>query len=321
MKFAHLISCLLVITMMQSSCGNIDFKKSKGGVPYKVFSEGKGKDTVAVSDIVKYQMIVKVKDSIVASTYWEFPRYEQVTPATNSYGDPHMELLTKAKKGDSIYYVQAMDSFIAHNPQILQQTNFKKGDRIVTTMRIIDVFKKPEQAQADYMKERAKYSQKSESDELKSFNSNPQAQQQMKTDSKIIEDYLAANHIQAEKTPWGIYIQTIAPGQGPKPSFGKYVSVKYTGTNLQGEVFDSGVIPFQLGGGQGTIKGFEEGVKQLSKGGRAKIYIPSILGYGPRGSEPKIKPNENLVFDMEILDISDTQPAPTQMPRDTSARR
>ena len=46
----------------------------------------------------------------------------------------------------------------------------------------------------------------------------------------------------------------------------------------------------------------------MSKGGKAKVFVPSILGYGPRGSGEKIKPNQVLVFDLELLDIADAPP-------------
>jgi FKBP-type peptidyl-prolyl cis-trans isomerase FkpA len=38
------------------------------------------------------------------------------------------------------------------------------------------------------------------------------------------------------------------------------------------------------------------------------------LAYGPQGNPPKIQPNENLIFELEVLDISDKAPAPQQLP-------
>jgi hypothetical protein len=58
-----------------------------------------------------------------------------------------------------------------------------------------------------------------------------------------------------------------------------------------------------------------EGVSQLSKGEKARIYIPSILAYGKHGSPPKIQPDSILVFEVEVLDITDKQPAPQQQPQ------
>ena len=43
----------------------------------------------------------------------------------------------------------------------------------------------------------------------------------------------------------------------------------------------------------------------LSKGAKARFYIPSTLGYGAQGQMPDIKPNENLIFDVEVVDLVD----------------
>jgi len=82
---------------------------------------------------------------------------------------------------------------------------------------------------------------------------------------------------------------------------------------LSGQVFDQGTMPVQIGMSQ-VVYGFMEGVSQLSKGEKARVYIPSILGYGPQGSPPKIQPNEVLIFELEVLDITDTPPAQQQQP-------
>jgi FKBP-type peptidyl-prolyl cis-trans isomerase len=104
---------------------------------------------------------------------------------------------------------------------------------------------------------------------------------------------------------------------------GKYTSIKYAGMHMNGREFDSGVYPLQIGT-PGAIKGFENGIMQLGKGGKARIFIPSTLGYGAGGREPEIKPNENLIFDIEVLEISDTpirQQPQQPLNIDTSARQ
>ena len=154
MKSVKVILSVLSFAMLFAACeSKIDFKKTIGGVPYKIFPAKKGKDTIAVNDIVKYHRIVKVKDSVLSSSYLQVPVYDKVRPASNSYGDPLPEILTKAKEGDSIYFVQAMDSFIFHNPQIEIETPFRKGDQLVTTVRVVKVFKNEEEARAEYMKD------------------------------------------------------------------------------------------------------------------------------------------------------------------------
>lgn len=325
MKSVKAITGMFMIAMIFAACeSKIDFKKTRGGVPYKIFTAKKSKDTIAVDDIVKYHRIVKIKDSVLNNTYLEIPVYDKVRLASPSYGDPLPEILTKAHEGDSIYFVQAMDSFIYHNPQIEQETPFRKGDQLVTTIRILKVFKSEEEARAEYMKDNEKAMQESfkkieagEKEELAAFKNDKEKQAQLAKDNQIIEAHLKSKNIQTQKTDWGVYYQVLNPGQGPKPAIGKFANVQYKGSLLNGEVFDQGVYPLQIGTG-GSIKGFEEGIRQLGKGGRAIIYIPSVLGYGAVGSGPKIKANENLVFEIEVLDITDTPPQQTSQPGDTS---
>ncbi|HEX2607395.1 MAG TPA: FKBP-type peptidyl-prolyl cis-trans isomerase [Flavisolibacter sp.] len=309
-----------------TACNNVDFKKTKSGIPYKVFSSNKG-DSIKPNYIVKFQVIQRVKDSVLYSSYAvNQPQYLQVQPSTtpSNYMDIKgniMELLPKLRKGDSVYMTQSTDTIFKQNPEAASKSTFKKGDQIITTLRIEDVYKTPEEANEAYTKDAVKSFESNDKQNQERFRKDTMVQASLARDSKIIENYLASKNIQAKKTDWGIYVQELAPGSGPKPAPGKFASVRYNGMNLEGQTFDSGVYPIQVGMG-GSIKGFEEGVRQLSKGGKARIYIPSILGYGPQGSPPKIQPNQILVFDMELLDITDKQPAPQAQPNiDTTQRQ
>lgn len=96
-------------------------------------------------------------------------------------------------------------------------------------------------------------------------------------------------------------------GKGPAAKSGDHVSVHYTGTLLDGTKFDSSrdrgePFEFTLGAGM-VIKGWDEGVVGMKKGGKRRLTIPSELGYGKQGSPPKIPPDATLVFDIELLEI------------------
>ena len=102
-------------------------------------------------------------------------------------------------------------------------------------------------------------------------------------------------------------------GTGAEAVSGKWVRVKYTGSlynapaaDKKGTQFDAGTFSFKLGAGS-VISGFDQGVTGMKVGGKRTILIPSSLGYGSSGAGAMIPPNAGLVFDVELLAVSDTQ--------------
>jgi len=104
----------------------------------------------------------------------------------------------------------------------------------------------------------------------------------------------------------GVDIETIKAGDGANfPPKGSKVQVHYTGTLTNGNKFDSSrdrgkPFEFVLGQGQ-VIKGWDEGVAQMSRGQRAKLTCSADYAYGSRGFPGLIPPNSTLVFDVELL--------------------
>ena len=109
--------------------------------------------------------------------------------------------------------------------------------------------------------------------------------------------------------PAKLVTEDIVKGKGPAAKSGDTVSVQYVGASWStGEEFDASwdrgqPFDFQLGGGM-VIKGWDEGVAGMRKGGRRKLVIPPDMGYGPAGQPPVIAPNETLIFVVDLLDIS-----------------
>lgn len=128
------------------------------------------------------------------------------------------------------------------------------------------------------------------------------AEEKAKADAEL--DKLAAGF---EKTESGLRYQIIQKGNGAKAEKGKTVSVHYKGQLADGTVFDSSYkrnqpIDFPLGVGQ-VIPGWDEGIQLLKVGDKARLVIPSSLGYGSRGAGGVIPPNATLIFDVELMDI------------------
>lgn len=110
--------------------------------------------------------------------------------------------------------------------------------------------------------------------------------------------------------PSGLMYQVEKPGTGPAPKPSETVKVHYTGTLVNGTVFDSSVqrgepVEFKL---DEVIPGWTEGLQKISKGGKIKLYIPPQLAYGDEGRQG-IPPASTLVFEVELIDINPT-PAP-----------
>ncbi len=110
-----------------------------------------------------------------------------------------------------------------------------------------------------------------------------------------------------EKTNSGLRYQILQKGSGKKAEKGKTVSVHYKGQLADGTVFDSSYkrnqpLEFPVGVGQ-VIPGWDEGICLLKVGDKARLVIPSDLGYGSRGAGGVIPPNATLVFDVELMDV------------------
>ena len=106
-------------------------------------------------------------------------------------------------------------------------------------------------------------------------------------------------------TESGLQYIVLKEGTGEKPTATSKVKVHYHGTLLNGTVFDSSVDrgePAEFGVTQ-VIKGWTEGLQLMTTGSKYKLFIPSDLAYGPRGSGAKILPNSALIFDVELLEV------------------
>ncbi len=110
-------------------------------------------------------------------------------------------------------------------------------------------------------------------------------------------------------TDSGLKYEDMTIGDGEEATGpGQTVTVHYTGWLEDGTKFDSSVDrgdPFQFPLGLGkVIKGWDEGVAGMKIGGKRKLTIPPQLGYGAAGAGGAIPPNATLIFEVELLKIS-----------------
>jgi FKBP-type peptidyl-prolyl cis-trans isomerase len=120
--------------------------------------------------------------------------------------------------------------------------------------------------------------------------------------------------------PDGLCYEIIKPGTGDYPKPTQVVKVNYTGTFLNGTVFDStarhnppGPAEFTL---DQVIPGWTEGIQKINAGGQIRLYIPSNLAYGDQPPQG-MAPNATLIFDVELLSFKDApSPASASAPAD-----
>ena len=100
----------------------------------------------------------------------------------------------------------------------------------------------------------------------------------------------------------------------------KWYTVRYTGWLTNGTKFDSsydhpGAEPITFpAGAHRVIPGWDMGFQGMHVGGKRRLFIPYQLAYGETGRPPVIPGKSDLIFDIELVSISDTPPMPKQPP-------
>ena len=125
------------------------------------------------------------------------------------------------------------------------------------------------------------------------------------------EEFLFRNSLQPgiNVMPSGLQYEIITQTEGDKPLNDSTVKVHYTGSFINGSIFDysyeedGAYIPLNS-----VITGWTEGVMLMSAGSIYKFYIPSHLAYGKDGIQGVVPPYSTLIFTVELLEIVDYDP-------------
>ena len=103
----------------------------------------------------------------------------------------------------------------------------------------------------------------------------------------------------------GVLYEVINSGDGKQANLRSIVSVYYKGELINGKVFDDNTKQgypdaFRL---NELIVGWQIAIPQMKEGDKWRIYIPSELGYGKRGTHG-IPGDSTLVFEIELVKVS-----------------
>jgi peptidylprolyl isomerase len=116
------------------------------------------------------------------------------------------------------------------------------------------------------------------------------------------------------RTQYTMRYVDVAIGTGKLAEAGKLFSVHYTGWLLDGTKFDSSrdkekPLTFEQGKRK-VIPGWDAGFEGMRVGGKRRLFIPYQLAYGEKGRS-KIPPKAELIFDVELMDVTDPPPVET----------
>lgn len=121
------------------------------------------------------------------------------------------------------------------------------------------------------------------------------------------KEFLVENkkHPNVKETASGLQYEVLSEGNGKIPTRQDKVRVHYTGSLIDGTVFDSSVkrgtpAEFPV---SGVITGWTEALTMMPVGSKWRLTIPHQLAYGERGAAASIPPFSTLVFEVELLDI------------------
>ena len=312
MRIANVLIGLLVLLCV--ACKSE--KETPSGMKFKIVKEGSG-EVAKPGDILVFNFkLVDSKDSVWTDTYKEGMPGAVLIQDSSFIGqeDGMMQMLRMVVPGDSISVNFTMKEFFQNfskrpiPPSVdstLSLTYRFKIDSITTRQAIMALQAK---IQAEMMMKRYK-------EVLES------SKEQLEKDFSLIDAYLAEKKITAQKSTLGVRYVVTQPGTGENAKAGQTVSVQYSGYLLDGQLFDTSVKeiamekgtyqamrepyePYDVTIDQSTvIMGWHEALKQLNKGAKARVYIPSSMGYGPEGNGQTIGPNAILVFDLEIVEL------------------
>lgn len=273
-----IVSALCVMLSFLTGCGSKapeGYKATENGLYYKFYVCDEGAELPNIGDVIDLTFSCTVNDTMVL-----IPQQRNII----QLDEPHftsdfMEGIAMMHRGDSATFIVNIDTIFVNvfgAPTLPEE--FNSTDIMKFNMKVDDFY--PVNEARERLAARA---------------------------NKELEDYLATNQIDPQKTESGLCYVKIQDGNGEMPKSGDNVKVHYTGKLLDGTVFDSSIergepIEFPLGNGY-VIPGWDEGIMMMSKGEKGVLYIPYYLAYGERGAGGVIPPYANLIFEVELVEF------------------
>jgi FKBP-type peptidyl-prolyl cis-trans isomerase FkpA len=292
----RIIVPLVAATVLFASCNQ--YEKTPTGFLYKI-KKGDSKEVLKQGQFVKLNIEYKLpakKDSVLTSSYGKVPVY-MIIDTSRMAKHSFLEVINKCAPGDKMEFAMSIDTL--KKMGMLEYNNiFKAKDMINGRVDFLQTFATQELMMADYQKE---------------------MEIEKKREIKELKDFITKKGAKTQEAASGVFVEISNAGDAAvKIDTGMQISLRYRGTFLDGKEFDGNMDPKAqnsqpltfIVGAPNIIAGLSEGVKFFNKGGKGKIFVPAMLGYGPNGSAPVIPAYSPLIFEIEVLDVTAPAPAP-----------
>lgn len=273
----------LIAGLCLGACQEQHTYKSKSGLEYTLFSEGK--DSLAhMGAIVKIHYIQQAGDSIIENTYEKLPIYYQVMASQENQYNPLEVFDYGMRKGDSLVIVQQVDSMykkgiIEDMPQWLNP-----GDTWTTYLKVVDVFTDDLSQQADRIVEIRKA-----------------IKRQQEQGMERIQTYLHEAKIAGAKKD-SLYVEVLQLGEGRLPGDTASLSLRYRFSTLQGFVLVDtvGTKAQIIRMGTGYIpKVLEDQIKEYPIGSHLRVYLPQALLYGVESPSQEVDLDDDWIIELK----------------------
>lgn len=308
------LALITLLSLTAAVCANAqdNLVKTPKGALVKVITSNPG-DKIKLNDVITFDVVQKTeKDSVLFSSYMLGHPLKIQVQASQNVGDL-MDAFPLLAAKDSAYIKVPTDSvFKDHEDQ--RPPFLKKGSWLVFDVKIEKI-----QSLQEAM------------DEKNAADAKVKASEAVNRDK-----YIADHKLVVKTTPSGLKYVITQSSLKRKPQLGDTVLVNYIGRTTNDKVFDSSIQaeaqkaglnqpgrsyePLQvILGTTPIIKGWNEGLLLLNEGSKAKLIIPSDLGYGAEGAGEDITPYSTLVFDLELVKVKPIKhAAPKPAPKKTT---
>ena len=288
-------SLMMIAVLFLLSCNSgpyPGYEYSDNGLYYKIV-EDSDTEKPSEGDFLKVNIqYVTMNDSVF------FDSKDEVLPVWVPIIKPDfrgdiMEGIAMLSVGYSASFIVRIDTFFMMTIGAARVPDFGSDSMMYVNMRVID-----SKSREDFEMER----------EFLDQQTRVQLEELRVKELEDLDEYLKINNITQQPLESGLIFIPIQNGNGIPITEGKKVICHYTGTFVDGTVFDTsdGLEPLQVEIGSGdVIDGFDEALRLMSKGGKARVIIPSDIGFGQSDINSPIPPYATLIFDIEVIEVFD----------------